>query len=162
MSTRYTVEFGAGDQLEIQVSPWTGTKLFYQGQQLKKGWFSPKFQLTGSDGQNHDVRLQSNFIDALPKIVIDGQVKEYAPPLPGWAWLIIGGAILQAGVSIILLGGWLGAIPGLVAMFYAQNAIRGNEDSTTGAMIAIGYVVAAWVIWAIWSFVVLAILYATG
>jgi hypothetical protein len=162
MAAQYSIDMGGGDQLEMRVSPWTGTKLFHNAQQLKRGWFSSRFKLTGVDGKEHEVRLQNNFFDSLPKLILDGTVKAYAPPLPTWAFLVVGGAYLQVVVSVLLVGGPVGAIPGLVAAFYAQNAIRGNEDANTGAMMAIGYVVLAWVVWAIFAFVVLALLISSS
>ncbi len=156
----YSVPLGeSGDMLEIRSSVWVGTRLFYRGNRLKKGLFARSFKLEGTGGQTYEIRLKNRVFDSLPGIMINGADIPYAPPLEWWMYLISAGAILEVLVSLIVIGGILGAIPGIVAFYLAQNTMRSTENKGVSALLALVIVGAAWVIWVIWSFIVAIALY---
>ena len=150
MATSYSIPLGAtGESVELRVSVWAGVRLFYRGERLKrKGPFKPIFEARTSDGQTHEIRMRGRLLDMLPRIFVDGTEVEYAPPLPVWMLLISGIALAQVIVSVAVIGGFVGAFPGLLAFYLGQGAMRRFDNQLVGALVALALAVAAWLIWA--------------
>ena len=135
----------------------TGNRFFHNGNRIKKKLFSKKFKLMTGDGQEHTIEMKGQFFDSLPKILVDGAEVSYVEKLATWQYAISGLALLEIFVSFLVVGGVLGAIPGFIAFYLSQNIMRSNENTGTGAILALVTVGAAWVIWGILAVLVFAV-----
>lgn len=155
----YSIPLGAsGDALELRVNPFSGNRLFHNGQRVRRKFLANKFNVQAGDGQTYEVMLRSRYIDVLPKALVNGQEVKYAEPLATWMYVISGTALLLVLVSIIFAGGVFTALVAALAFYFGQTAMRGMENTALAGIIALALSGLAWLIWIVFVVAVLALL----
>ena len=90
--------------------------------------------LRDNHGKEITIKIKGNFLDPIPKLDIDGQELQLAPPL---AW----NEYVWMGLPIILVfaGGALGALVGISAIYSSSRIFR-SERSTAGKYLLSGVI----------------------
>jgi hypothetical protein len=145
----YTIPLGtSGDDLVLKVNPILGgLQIFHLGERLRKKFFANKFTVTDTSGAEHEIRLKGHFLDSLPGILVDGVEQPYAPPLPTPIKIITGSTLIILIASILIAGGFIGALIGGAGWWLSQNAARSIENKTTATLVSIAIAGAAWLLY---------------
>ncbi len=94
-----------------------GAKLLVDDEPIKNDW--GKYTLRRNDGTEVQARLQSNLIDPVPQLLIDGQKYAAVTPLKWYELIWAGWPIL-----LLLVGGAVGAICGVLAAYSNSRIFR--------------------------------------
>jgi len=115
-----------------------GPRVLIDGAEAKGRFL--KYFLRDNSGNKVLLRLKSNGLDPIPKIVIGGQTIEIARPLAWYEYLWMGLPIVLA-----FYGGALGTLVGLFAIYSSSHVFRSDRSTGTkfaiSAAISIGSVV---------------------
>jgi hypothetical protein len=96
-----------------------GPKLIVDGQVIKNNW--GKYMLRRNDGADVQARLQTNLIDPIPYLLLDGKKYFVVAPLK-WYELIWAGWP----IALLFVGGALGALCGVLAAYTNSRIFRSN------------------------------------
>ena len=105
-------------RVELITNPWNGTKsMQVNGQPVNPGPEKGLFLLQRPDGSTAAVRISPGpLLDPVPRVTIDGQPYELAPPLQWYEWIIVGFPV----VLMVIGGGIGGALAGVSVVLNAS------------------------------------------
>jgi hypothetical protein len=110
-----------GQTLQVQPAGlFAGPRLLVNGQPARPGLERGHLVLRRNDGREVIAAWKPQLLGLdVPRLVVDGQLVEVAPPLPWYVWLWSGLPIL-----LILVGGALGTLAGFVAFVINMKLFR--------------------------------------
>jgi hypothetical protein len=133
---RYPVQLEdfQGQNVEVEVSFWSGSKLLVNGEPAPKGEKRGEFVLQRNDGKQAVAtwKPQALGFDG-PQLVIDGDPVQYVEPLKWYQWVWGGIPVL-----LIFVGGFLGAIFGLLAFMLNAKVFRADMSGVMKYVITAG------------------------
>jgi hypothetical protein len=149
---RYPVQLEdfQGQNVEVEVSFWSGSKLLVNGELAPKGEKRGEFALQRNDGKQAVATWKPQalgFDD--PQLVIDGEPVQFVEPLKWYQWVWGGIPVL-----LIFVGGFLGAIFGFLAFMLNAKVFRADMSGVMKYVITavisflavVGYLVIAIII----------------
>ena len=112
-----------GRRLVVQTGGlFSGPKLMIDGKPAPKGPKRRQLVLRRDDGAEIIAQLrQSNFVDPVPQVIIDGQTITLADPLKWYHWLWAG-----LPFALVFVGGLLGALAGGLATYVNGRIFRSD------------------------------------
>lgn len=120
MSYRAAIPGLEGQDVQVQVSFWSGPKLLINGQLAPKGRTRGEMLLQRNDGTQATAswRPQMFGVD-VPQLAVDGKVVQVVEPLKWYQWVWIGLPIL-----LVFGGGALGALAGAIGLTISAKIMR--------------------------------------
>jgi len=126
-------------RISIQPAGWfSGVKLLVNGSEAKRK--KGKFIIRSDSGEEVTVQLKSNFIDPIPKVIIDEQEILLAKPLQWFEYLWMGLPII-----LVFVGGALGGVVGFSACYSSARLFR-SDKSILSKYVLTGFITLAAVI----------------
>ena len=89
----------------------SGAKLLVNGKPAPKGPDKGEFVVPRDDGTDEIIQLKGQYLDPVPKVIIDLETTRLAPPLPWYAW-----AWSALPALLVVLGGLIGGALGGAAL----------------------------------------------
>ncbi|MBN3038916.1 MAG: hypothetical protein JW869_05810 [Candidatus Omnitrophica bacterium] len=109
-----------GQSLIIKTSFWKAPRLYLDGVEVPGKRLN--YSIRNSQGKEVAVKLKFNFFDAIPKLEVEGQAVELAPPLKwyeyAWIWLPI---------ALLFIGGAIGGLLGYLAVYTNTRIFRSQK-----------------------------------
>ncbi len=96
---------------------FSGPKLLVDSEAVKGSW--GKYTLRRNDGQEVLARLNNNFLDPIPQLIVGGRLYAPIPPLPWFQMAWAGAPIL-----LLFVGGLIGALLGVLAAYLNTHIFR--------------------------------------
>ncbi len=109
---------------------FSGPKLFVDGAPVKQE--KKRYVIRNNNGKEVEVKIQSKFLDPIPKVEIASRVIELARPLKWYEYTWMGLPII-----LIFIGGALGALFGIMAVYSSSRVFR-SERTAIAKYIIIG------------------------
>ena len=110
------IEGFEGQNIEVNVSFWTGPKLLVNGVPAQKGAKRGEMLLQRNDGSQAVATWKPQFLGLdVPQLSIDGKTVSFVEPLQWYQWVWGGWPVI-----LLFIGGALGAVAGLIS--FAVNA----------------------------------------
>jgi hypothetical protein len=148
MSIHYSIPLpGTSEHLDLEVGPFGGKKLTYQGRRVGSGWTASSKLDAG--GKQFKITQRTSFAEALPRILIDDQVAQYFEPLPIGMTII--GVLTKIAMILGVINGIIFFIPGLLAFTLQQYLYRTMENKSLAVVIALITMALSWLI-VLWGF----------
>ena len=127
-------------KLAVRTAGWlAGPKLLVNGAAAKK--HKGRFSVRSDTGQDATIELKYNYLDPIPKIKIDGNPIEIAPPLHWYEYACIGIPLL-----LVFVGGAIGGFVGALGALASGRVFRGDYSAAAkyglSALIALGAFIA--------------------
>ncbi len=120
MGYKANVEGFEGQDLEVNVSFWTGPKLLVNGQPAPKGTKRGEMLLQRNDGRQVVAIWKQQMMGFdVPQLVVDGKPVKLVEPLQWYQWLWGGWPVV-----LVFVGGALGAIAGVLAFTINARLFR--------------------------------------
>ena len=120
MGYKANVEGFEGQDLEVNVSFWTGPKLLVNGQPAPKGSKRGEMLLQRNDGRQVVAIWKQQMMGFdVPQLVVDGKPVKLVEPLQWYQWLWGGWPVV-----LVFVGGALGAIAGVLAFTINARLFR--------------------------------------
>jgi len=120
MGYKVNAEGFEGQDIEIVVSFWTGTKLLVNGEKAGKGLKRGQLLLKRNDGKEVIAMLKQKMLGLdVPQIEIDGKIIDLSKPLTWQQWLFAGSPVV-----VLFLGGALGAAIAIVGIYLNVKIFR--------------------------------------
>jgi hypothetical protein len=120
MSYRATIAGLEGQDVQVQVSFWTGPKLLINGQPAPQGRTRGEMLLRRNDGSQATASWRPQMLGVdVPQLAVDGQIIRLVEPLKWYEWLWIGLPILM-----VFGGGALGAVAGVLGLTISARVMR--------------------------------------
>jgi len=120
MGYKANVEGFEGQDLEVNVSFWTGPKLLVNGQPAPKGTKRGEMLLERNDGRQVVAIWKQQMMGFdVPQLVVDGKPVKLVEPLQWYQWLWGGWPVV-----LVFVGGALGAIAGVLAFTINARLFR--------------------------------------
>jgi len=120
MGYKVNAEGFEGQDIEIVVSFWTGTKLLVNGEKAGKGPKRGQLLLKRNDGKEVIAMLKQKMLGLdVPQIEIDGKIIDLSKPLTWQQWLFAGSPVV-----VLFLGGALGAAIAIVGIYLNVKIFR--------------------------------------
>lgn len=120
MGYKANVEGFEGQDLEVNVSFWTGSKLLVNGQPAPKGAKRGEMLLQRNDGRQVVAIWKQQMMGFdIPQLVVDGKPVKLVEPLQWYQWLWGGWPVV-----LVFVGGALGAIAGVLAFTINARLFR--------------------------------------
>jgi len=120
-----------------------GAKLLVDGEVVRNNW--GKYTLVRNDGKQVQARLQSNLVDPVPQLVIDGHQFLAVKALAWYQLVWAGWPIL-----LVFVGGALGALCGVLAAYSNSRIFRSNLQPVmkyvATALVSGVFVVVFWIL----------------
>jgi hypothetical protein len=145
MGYKVKAEGFEGQDIEIIVSFWTGTKLLVNGEKAEKGPKRGQMLLKRNDGKEVIAILKQQLLGVdVPQIEIDGKLIELVKPLTWQQWLFAGSPVV-----VLLLGGTLGGAIAMIGVFLNVKLFRSEISDVlkyvlsivVTALLIIGYLI---------------------
>jgi len=146
MSYAPKIEGFEQQNIQVEVSFWTGPKLLVNGLPAEKGPKRGEMLLLRNDGRQVIATWKPQFLGLdVPQLLVDGTTITLVEPLKWYQWIWGGWP-----VALLFMGGALGAIAGLLSFVINAKVFRANINEVlkyaiTG-MVAIAAVVAYFVV----------------
>jgi hypothetical protein len=124
---RYPVQLEdfQGQNIEVEVSFWSGSKLLVNGEPALKGEKRGEFILQRNDGKQAVATWKPQALGFdVPQLVIDGEPVSLVESLKWYQW-VWGGAPLL----LIFVGGFVGAIFGILAFMLNSKVFRADVSA---------------------------------
>ena len=135
MSYEVNIEGFEGQNIEVNVSFWTGPKLLVNGEPAQKGNKRGELILQRNDGKQVVASWKPQVLGLdVPQLIVDGKITNLVEPLK-WYKLVWGG--LPA--LLVFLGGALGAIAGMIG-FSINTKIFRTEMNDISKYLASGVI----------------------
>lgn len=129
------IEGFEGQNIEVNTSFWTGTKLLVNGDPAQKGNKRGEMILQRNDGKQVIATWKPQFLGLdVPQLTVDGKPVILVEPLKWYQWVWSGWPII-----LLFIGGALGAIAGMVS-FSINTKIFRTEMNDALKYIASGIV----------------------
>jgi hypothetical protein len=96
------------------------------------------YTVRDNQGKEITIKLKGNFLDPIPKLAIDGQELQLAPPLAWYEYVWMGLPII-----LVFAGGALGAIFGMSAAYASSRIFRSERGTASKYLISGLFSVAA-------------------
>ena len=120
MGYKVNAEGFEGQDIEIVVSFWTGTKLLVNGEKAGRGPKRGQLLLKRNDGKEVVVTLKQKMLGLdVPQFEIEGKIIDLVKPLTWQQWLFAGSPVV-----VLFLGGALGAAIGMVGIYLNVKIFR--------------------------------------
>ena len=120
MGYKANVEGFEGQDLEVNVSFWTGPKLLVNGQPAPKGTKRGEMLLQRNDGRQVVAIWKQQMMGFdVPQLVVDSKPVKLVEPLQWYQWLWGGWPVV-----LVFVGGALGAIAGVLAFTINARLFR--------------------------------------
>jgi hypothetical protein len=120
MSYKANIAGFEGQEIEVKVSFWTGSKLLVNGKPAQRGQKRGEMLLQRNDGRQVSATWKQQALGLdVPQLVVDGNLIKLVEPLKWYEWLWSGLPILLA-----FMGGALGAIAGMIAVYFNSKVFR--------------------------------------
>ena len=120
MGYKANVEGFEGQDLEVNVSFWTGPKLLVNGQPAPKSTKRGEMLLERNDGRQVVAIWKQQMMGFdVPQLVVDGKPVKLVEPLQWYQWLWGGWPVV-----LVFVGGALGAIAGVLAFTINARLFR--------------------------------------
>ena len=120
MSYEVNIEGFEGQNIEVNVSFWTGPKLLVNGEPAQKGNKRGELILQRNDGKQVVASWKPQVLGLdVPQLIVDGKITNLVEPLK-WYQLVWGG--LPA--LLVFMGGALGAIAGMIGFSINTKIFR--------------------------------------
>lgn len=124
MGYKANVEGFEGQDLEVNVSFWTGPKLLVNGQPAPKGTKRGEMLLQRNDGRQVVAIWKQQMMGFdVPQLVVDGKPVKLVEPLQWYQWLWGGWPVV-----LVFVGGALGAIAGVLAFTINARLFRAEMN----------------------------------
>jgi hypothetical protein len=135
MKFKVDVEGFEGQDLEVDYSFWTGTKLFVNGQQAPKGEKRGEFTLSKNDGSMVVGKWKAVFLFGfdVPQLVVGDRVIDVVEPLKWYQWLWSGWMVI-----FIFIGGALGAVSAVLAFGVNTRIFRSTMNEALKYVLTAG------------------------
>jgi hypothetical protein len=129
-----------GQDLSVETAGFFGgARVLHNGNPVERR--KGRFPVRSNQGQEVLIRLKSNFLDPIPKVIFGDQTIVLARPLTWYEYLWIGLPVL-----LVLTGGALGAIVGVVATYASARIFRSDRSAIAKyaltALVSLGALVA--------------------
>jgi hypothetical protein len=131
-----------GQNIQAEISYWSGPKLLVNGMPVQKGKTRADLLLQRNDGRQVPAywKMQGLGFD-VPQLVVDNEVIKLVEPLKWFEWLW-GGLPL----FLVFIGGFFGALTGLLGFFFNAQIFRTRINGflkylATGAISGLAVVV---------------------
>lgn len=120
MGYKVNAEGFEGQDIEVVVSFWTGTKLLVNGEKAGKGPKRGQLLLKRNDGKEAIATLKQKMLGMdVPQVEIEGKIIELVKPLTWQQWLFAGSPIV-----ILFLGGAIGVGIAMVGTYLNVRIFR--------------------------------------
>lgn len=145
MGYKVNAEGFEGQDIEIVVSFWTGTKLLVNGEKAEKGPKRGQLLLKRNDGKEVIATLKQKMLGLdVPQIEIDGKLIELVKPLSWQQWLFAGSPVV-----VLFLGGALGAAIAMAGIYLNIKIFRSELSDVlkyvlsivVTALLIVGYLI---------------------
>lgn len=150
MSYTANIDGFEGQNIEVNISFWTGPKLLVNGQPAPKGSKRGEMVLQRNDGAQVIATWKPQLIGLdVPQLIVDRKTVALVEPLKWYQWVWGGWPVF-----LLFIGGALGAIAGLVAfsinarIFRTEmnNVLKYVVSGVVSALAVIAYFIAAVVV----------------
>lgn len=120
MSYNLKIEGFEGQNMEVKVSFWSGTKLLINGEPAPKGTKRGEMLIQRNDGKQVNASWKPQFLGLdVPQLVVDGNVVTLVEPLKWYQWVWSGWPVM-----LLFIGGALGAIAGMIGVTINAKVFR--------------------------------------
>jgi hypothetical protein len=119
---RYSVNISGFNDTELTVEMpgvFSNPRLLVNGKPAASGQKKGEFLLVKDDGKVVTVKFGAAFLDAVPKLIVDGETFQVAEPLPWYQWAWSGAPII-----LVFLGGCIGGAIGGAAIVFNTRILR--------------------------------------
>ncbi|MFO7583722.1 MAG: hypothetical protein R6W69_03250 [Anaerolineales bacterium] len=114
-----------GQNIEVDVNFWSGSKLLVNGEPAPKGEKRGEFALQRNDGKQAVATWKPQALGFdVPQLVIDGKPVSLVEPLKWYQWVWGGIPVL-----LVFVGGFLGAIFGILAFMLNAKVFRADVSA---------------------------------
>lgn len=119
------------------------TASFFRGPRLLSGGMPMQgkrgtYTVRDNQGQEIMIKIKGNLLDPIPKVNIDGQELQLAPPLAWYEYVWMGLPII-----LVFAGGALGALFGISAVYASSRIFRSDRSAASKYLISGLFSVAA-------------------
>ena len=154
MGYKVNAEGFEGQDIEIVVSFWTGTKLLVNGEKAGKGPKRGQLLLKRNDGKEVVATLKQKMLGLdVPQIEIDGKTIDLVKPLTWQQWLFAGSPVV-----VLFLGGALGAVIAMVGIYLNVKIFRSELSNVLKYVLSIAVTAALIVGYLIFSIILVILL----
>ena len=154
MGFKVNAEGFEGQDIEIVVSFWMGTKLLVNGEKAGKGPKRGQLLLKRNDGKEVVVTLKQKMLGLdVPQIEIDGKTIDLVKPLTWQQWLFAGFPVV-----VLFLGGALGAAIAMVGIYLNVKIFRSELSNVLKYVLSIAVTAALIVGYLIFSIILVILL----
>lgn len=157
MPTRYPVQIPGCENknVEVQVAGFiTPIKILVNGDPAQPGNKRNEVIIKGKNGKPVSVYIQSAYFDTIPKLRVNGQTIQIAPPLFWYQYLWSAIPLI-----LVLFGGMLGAILALFGFIFNVRLFRTNfPPFVRFLLVGLSHII----VWAIYFALAIFITAATG
>jgi hypothetical protein len=112
-----------GQNLAVETAGFfRGARVLHNGNPVEKR--KGRYTVRSSAGQEVPIRLKSNFLDPIPKVVIGDETVLLARPLAWYEYAWVGLPVL-----LVFAGGALGALVGVAATYTSARIFRSDRGA---------------------------------
>ncbi len=132
MSYAANIEGLEGQNIEANVSFWTGPKLLVNGVPAQKGSKRGEMVLQRNDGKQIIATWKPQFLGLdVPQLNVDGKTINLVEPLKWYQWVWGGWPVF-----LLFVGGALGAIAGMVSFYINSKIFRTEMNDVLKYMVS--------------------------